>query len=303
VGPYRKPVPANRTLIDGIWSDLMDLWHSSFEVTSRGSVGLGVFVQDQATEMLDLPFLQEKVTGLTLGANTVTDTRTIQLSAGHGLTTGNSAGHIIELAHVVDGHFYQGEILSIAGDVLTVAPPMTDIYDIATTVIGTGNPNMVQDAATGVAIDGSVTPVIFTVKPLPSQSGDITRIVIATTSSNPSDLSTFGGAPALPVGITLRVKRSNGTFKNLYTYRSNFDIAIHAAGDMEPPFEPKVTGNTLHGLIARVTFNSQDKHGVVVRLDGNIDEELQVIISELMDNTASGNLIVEFLAQGSELQE
>jgi len=276
--------------------------NSLIETTDRGGKGVAVFIQDQATEMLDLPFLQEKVTGLTLGSDTVIDTHTIPLSAGHGLTTGNSKGHIIELAHVVAGHFYQGEILSIAGDVANVAPPMTNIYEVASTVVSTGNPNMVEDTATGVAIDGRVTPVIFAVKPLPSQSGDITRIVISTTSSNPSDLSTFGGAEALPIGITLRVKRSDSTFKNLYTYRSNFDIARHAAGDMEPPFEPKVTGNTLHGLIARVTFNGQDKHGVVVRLDGNVDEELQVIISELMDNTASGNLIVEFLAQGSELQ-
>ena len=275
---------------------------SPIETTDRGGQGVAVFVQDQATEMLDLLFLQEKVTGLTLGADTVIDTRTLTLSVGHGLTTANSAGHIIELAHVADNHFYQGEILSIAGDVVTVAPPMTNIYDIATTVIGTGNPNMVQDTATGVAIDGSVTPVIFTIKPLPSQSGDINRIVVATTSTNEGDLSTFGGAPALVVGMTLRVKRSDGTFKNLFTYKTNFDIAFHAAGDMEPPFTPK-GGNTTHGIIARITFNGQDKHGVTVRLDGNIDEELQVIIFELMDKTASGNLTVKFLAEGSELQD
>ena len=47
---------------------------------------------------------------------------------------------------------------------------------------------MAQDSATGVAIDGSVTPVMFSLEPQPSQSGDITLIKLATTSPNNSDL-------------------------------------------------------------------------------------------------------------------
>ena len=270
------------------------------EISERGGIGSAVYIQDQTTDMLDLPFLQSKVIDLTLAVDTVVNERDIELTAGHGLTTANSAGHIIELAHNADGHFYQGEILSVAGDTITVAPPLTDIYDVATTVIGTGNPNMAGDAATGVAIDGSVTPVIFTIRPLPGQSGDITRIIMATTSTNESDLTTFGGAPGLDVGMTLRVKRSDGTFKNLFTYRTNFDIAIH--GFDTGVFNPKL-GNSINGFIARVTFNGQSKHGVVVRLDGIQDEELQVVILELMDNTNSGNLSIKFVAEGSELQE
>jgi len=279
--------------------DKEGLPNSLIETTSRGGKGLAIFVQDQTTDMLDLLFLEEKAVGLALGLDTVIDSRTVTLSTGHGLTSANSAGHIMELAHIDEGRFYQGEILSITGDVVELSPPMSDVFAVATTSVGTGNPNMSQDAATNAAIDGSVTPVIFTIKPLPGQSGDITRIVMATTSSNESDLTTFGGAPKLTIGVTLRIKRTDGTFKNLYTYRENFDLAMH--GFDTGVYNPK-GGNATYGFAVRISFNGQDKHGVTVRLDGSFDEELQIVISELMDNTASGNLTVKFLAEGSELQ-
>lgn len=32
MGKYRNETPANRTIIQGFWSDLMDLWRDSFRV-------------------------------------------------------------------------------------------------------------------------------------------------------------------------------------------------------------------------------------------------------------------------------
>ena len=270
------------------------------EITDRGGTGLPVFLQDQTTDMLDLLFLEEKATGLSLAVDTVIGNRTLTLAASHGLTTANSAGHILEISNDLNNRFYQGAIISIAGDIVTVAPPISNAFTVADSTVGTGNPNMAQDAATGAAIDGSITPVIFTVKPLPTQSGDITRITMATTSPNESDLTTFGGAPGLAIGLLLRYKRQDGTFKNIYNYRKNFDVILH--GFDSGTFTPK-GGNTVNGFACRISFAGQDKHGVAVRLDGARNEELQIIISELMDNTASGNLSVSFNAEGSELQE
>jgi len=272
---------------------------SPIEISDRGSVGVPVYIQDQTTDMLDIPFLELKASSLTIANDTVIDERIVTLNSGHGLTAGNSKGHIIELFHTNKSTFYQGEILDVVGDIIILAPPMSEVFEVATTLVSTGNPNMCQDTATGVAIDGSVTPVIFTVKPHPTQAGDITRITMATTSSNASDLSTFGGADALEVGLTLRVKRSDGTFKNLYTYRHNYDVILH--GFDSGVFEPK-GGNAVHGFACRVSFAGQDKHGVTVRLDGSLGEELQVVVSEQMNNTGNGNISVQFLAEGSELQ-
>ena len=272
---------------------------SLIETSARGGKGLAVFIQDQTTDPLDLFFLQKKVTGLTLGINTVIGEREITLSTGHGLTTANSAGHIIDLTHTSEGHFYRGEILTITGDVVELAPPMPDIYEVATTAIYTGNANLCQDSATEAAIDGRVTPVIFSLAPSPSQSGDITVIKLATTSPNGSDLTTFGGAPPLVAGMTLRIKKSDDTYKNIFTYRTNFDIAIH--GNDIRVFAPK-SGNTTKGVVASVAFAGQGNHGVAIRLDGALGEELEIIIYELMNNTNTGNITVKFLAEGSELQ-
>ena len=272
---------------------------SPLEVSDRGGVGIPVYVQDQTTDMLDLLFLESKTSDLLLGVDTVIDDRFIILAAGHGLTNANSAGHILEVSHTLNNRFYQGEIIDITGDTVTLAPPMSDVFTVAESVVSTGNPNMCEDTATGVPVDGSVTPAIFAVKPLPSQSGDITRILFAITSKNEPDLSVFGGAEALAVGMTLRVKRADGSYKNLYTYRSNFDFAVH--GFDTATFTPK-GGNATYGFGARVTFAGQSKHGVAVRLDGALGEELQIVIFEEMDNTGSGNLTVQCVAEGSELQ-
>ena len=66
-------------------------------------------------------------------------------------------------------------------------------------------------------------------------------------------------------------------------------------------FEPK-SGNTTKGLSARVVFAGQENHGVAIRLDGALGEALELVIYELMNDTAAGNISVKFLAEGSELQ-
>jgi hypothetical protein len=273
------------------------------ETTARGGRGVAVFIQDQTTDMLDLFFLETKATGLSLDADTSAnlDLRVFTLTAGHGLTNANSQGHYIELADDLTGRFVQSEILDITGDVVTMRQPVSRIFLAASTSISTGNPNMAADAATGVVIDGSVTPVIFTIKPVGVQAGDITRILMASISDNTSDYTTFGGGSALTVGMTLRVKRPDGTFKNLYTYVDNRDFVLH--GFDEKPDDPKATGNATFGRASRITFAGQSKHGVAARLDAALGEELQIYIAELMiSGGASGNIEVKFIAEGSELQ-
>lgn len=279
---------------------LIKLLTDSFEITARGGTGLAVFIQDQTTDMLDLVFLELKATGLTLAADTDPSSRSFTLTPGHGLTNANSQGHFAEIANI-NGRFLQSQILDVTGDVVTIRQPIGDVYIANSALVSTGNPNMATDEATGAAIDGTNNPVIFTIKPLPFQSGDITRIIFTSTSDNPSDYTTFGGAPALLVGVTLRYKRSDGTFKNLFTYVNNRDLVLHGF-DTEID-APKATGNATFGRAGRITFASQGKHGVAARLDGALFEELQIVISELMINTSVGNSEVRFMAEGSELQE
>lgn len=272
---------------------------SPLETSDRGSIGVPVFLQDQTTDILNLYFLQTKATGLTLAAPTSAESRVITLAAGHGLTTANSFGHILEISSTTSGRYYQGEIISITGDVVTLDTPVGNIFTVANSVVGTGNHNLVKDTATGAIIDGSVTPVIFKVAPLPTQSGDMTKVIIAMQSANESDMSTFGGAPALTVGLTLRVKRADGSYKNIFNFKDNFDMVLPAFD--YATYNPKV-GNSIRGFLAMISFAGQENQGVAIRLDGSLGEELQVVINELMVDAGAGNTLVSLLARGSELQ-
>lgn len=278
---------------------LVETTNIPIEISSRGNKGVAVFLRDQITDTLDLYFLENKTVNLTLAADAIIDTKTIQLTSGHGLTAANSVGHILELSSTVDGKFYQGKIVNIVGDTITLGSLLNRTYLASSSVVSTGNPNLAKDAATGVAIDGTSTPVIFRVKPTPTQSGDITRLLLACTSNNESDVTTFGGAPALTSGLLFRLKKTDGTYRNLFTYRDNFDVILH--GFNYSSYIPKA-GNTLRGFVGMITFAGQANHGVAIRLDGSLGEELQIVITEAMNASASGNQTVSFIAQGSELQ-
>lgn len=269
------------------------------EITDRGDIGLAVFHQDQATELLIIPFLSSRVSGLSLAQPTVIGSHSIVLAVNHGLTTANSKGHIIELAVEESGIFYQGRIVSVAGNVVTVGPLLSNVFSPSDTIVGTGNPNLATDPATGLPIDGSVTPVIYTVKPLPGQAGDINKIVFACSSEAAGDMSTFGSAAELSRGLTLRVKRSDLSYRNIITFVNNFNLFL-GGGEIQF-YDPKL-GNSLHSVGGHITFNGQNHAGVVVRLDGNLDEELQLVVSELMDNSSVGNNNIYFFGIGSELQ-
>jgi hypothetical protein len=273
------------------------------ETNIRGGTSVGVVIEDQLSDMLDIRFLEQKATGLTLANDTDPEARYVDLAPGHGLTDANSKGHVLEVASATTHRFIQTVILGITGDRVTIRQAVGQIFTVAGAMVGTGNPNMVKDAATGVVIDGSTTPVIFTLAPLPAQAGDISRIIFASTSGNTSDFSTFGGADALTIGMTLRHKRGDGSYKNIYTYTNNADMVLHGFDTL--PDEPKATGNATYGRASKITFAGKTKHDVPVRLDGNYGggEELQIVIYELMKNGgANGNDIIHFMAQGSELQ-
>ena len=111
------------------------------------------------------------------------------------------------------------------------------------------------------------------------------------------DFTTFGSGPALTNGCVLRIKNPDGTFKNLFNFKSNSDFIEQG---FDHAFLAPKTGNTFTGFTSRVTWGGQSKHGVVIRLDGTLGEELQLIIQD--DLIASGNTRFHLTAQGHEIQ-
>lgn len=258
---------------------------SPLKISDRGVEGLPVFIQDQTSPVLSVPLLQGR-TVLTLASDTVIGSRTITLTAGHGVTD----GEIIELADNTVNKFMQSEVVvgGVSGNVITLDQPVNRVYTAAGA--------LVQGSSNNLLVDGSVTPQVFSVLPLPDQSGDMVRIILELRSSNSMDFTTFGGASELINGCVLRIKNQDGTFINLFNFKSNSDF-FEQGFDHE--FLLPKGGNVINGFVARVTWGGQSKHGVVIRLDGSLGEELQIVIQ---DDLTSGNTRFHLTAQGHEIQ-
>jgi hypothetical protein len=259
------------------------------EVSARGGRSVAVTLQDQTTGVLDLPFLQAG-SAITLAADTVVDDNDITLTAGHGLTTVANAGDVIELADNVNGSFFmQCEIVTVVGDVVTLDCPVNRIYTVAGSTV--------SHSIKGMNVLGSIaSPEIFSVEPLVNQSGDMTRIICEIRDNTGMDFETFGGLTALTNGVVIRVNNGDGTFRNLYNFKSNGDIILQS---FDHDFATNIGGGT-RGFTARITWAGQTKHGVAIRLDGAVGtgEKLEIVIQDDL----TGLTRMHWVAQGSELQ-
>lgn len=252
------------------------------EISNRGGIGVPIYIQDQTTGVLDLPFLQ-LLSAPTLAVNAVVGSRTVNLSAGHSVVVGNT----IELADSGAGNiFMQAKVLNVAANTITIDTPVNYAYQV-------GSTNIVVSAS-NMAVDGSVTPVVFVVKPLPQQKGDMVRTICSMTDATDMDFSTFGGMPALTNGCVMRVNNGNGTYRNIGNFKTNGDIARYS-------FDTNFYENkaiSIRGFSARITWGSTHKHGVIIRLDGAIGESLEMVIQDDL----TGLVTMDWMVQGSEVQ-
>ena len=245
-----------------------------------------VFIQDQATEVVDLLLGQILDTVTVLSPVTLFDT-TIDIE-----TTGHVPTHLNDefLCLKEDLAFNQTKIIGvtlIAGNqyTLTLDTPLDYAFGVESgcSVI---NVNM--------AVDGSTTPVVFAVSPAdltPTTQWDITRILGSMTHSGTPDDGKFGGIAALTKGVYSRVV--NGTVKNGFNAKTNGEFALRmydVAYASAPP-----TG--LEGTRFRRSINGPDKNGVVLRLDGaEIAEDaaqLQIVIQDDLTGIATFYVVVQ----------
>lgn len=251
------------------------------QTSARGETGLSIFMLDQTTDVLDIPFLTERSTS-TIAVETAIEDRTVEVAPGHGAQVGD----ILEIAEMATNRFIQTRILEIAVNVLAVDQPINIVYPIGTTAIISSD-NML--------VDGSSTPVIFSILPLPTQAGDMVRILIDIRGTGAMDFSTFGSESALINGCVLRIKREDGTFKNLFNWKNNGEFINRG---LDHDFLVNIGGNQ-RAFVGRSTFGGQSKRGVVIRLDGGVGEELQIVIQDNL--TAGINTEFRLIAQGHEV--
>lgn len=225
---------------------------AAYELSADGTLGLGIFVQDQTTPTL---FVK---------ANQVTNTTSLAVAAAVGDTqitvdddTGINLDDYLGLFSVDTDRFYVGTVYSRAGsNVLRLDSPVDSVFAIGDTV-GTG--------VTNLAVNGSVTPQIFSLRgadPGIDVTVDITRIIISCTTSTDVDLTKFADIDPLTKGLLMR--RTDGTVQNIINWKSNAELA----GSM---YDWTVTSTGVgqqgvDGFYSRLTFGGQSKVGVVLRV-------------------------------------
>lgn len=252
------------------------------EISNRDVIGASVFLQDQTTDPVDAK-LNEGLFESTIAVLTVIDTRTVTLAPGHGAVIGNQIAVVDPLSPTI---FFLGVVLGVAGDVLTLDSLVNRVYAIG---------SIVRIANTSLIVDGSVTPRVFSVRPIPGLVGDITRLIVSIEDDGTMDFSKFGSIAPLVNGCMLRVKRPSGEFVNLFNWKTNGDFILRS---FDHSFETK-TGGGSHSFVSRSTWGGQSKRGVVLRLDGGTGEEVQIVVQD--DLTGLDKF--EAVVQGHLIQE
>ena len=250
------------------------------EMILEANGSIPVTLQDQTTPPVILP-LSRLIAEDTVAVETVQDAYTITLAD----STGFVAGNFVFIANVaLNEIMFCEQVGAPAGNVITVDRPIDYAFPIG---------SYVSTNSTDMAVNGAVTPVIFSLRPgtvdVPI-TVDVTRIMIGIKTTEAVDLSKFGDiAGGLAFGITLR--RVDGIKSNIFNVKTNGELASIAYDIRFYDAQNVIQGQ--HGLIARLTFAGQNKMGVVVRVGP--DEDLQLIVHDDL----SGLLAFTVIAEGS----
>ena len=231
---------------------------------------------DNDTEPIDIPFAQNLGTFIlstdTVASGLTVDTLnyTFTANSGHGLVASDEI-----LLISTDRSFY-AVVITAGATQIVVDRPIDFIYPAG----------IALEINTNMAVDGSITPVIF--KAQAGLTPNFIRRVIVTMTDNASmDDTTFGGIPALSNGLVMRFV--NSFQKTIFNFKNNGDFAQWAYdlaySDKRPAGD--------YGVRSRITFGGLEKHGVVLELSGN-DEVQFVVQDDLTDLetvyiTAQGN--------------
>jgi hypothetical protein len=239
---------------------------TSGEAATVNNGALDVNIQDQTTVAID-DTLCKVVTGpYTLASNTTAGGYTIVLTSATGLTVGDTIGMFQDSTNP---RSYFGVIQSIATNTLTMDVPMPIVFTTALANLYEVNCDM--------AVDGSTTVQEFALQNNASIAVDIVRVMfLIETATSPGFDSEFGDLSALTRGCLLRVKKADGTYRNIGSgIKTNADLALYAY-DLQ--LLTSFGANSDTGVWARLTFGSPGKHGVVLRIEQN--EELQFLVQD-----------------------
>ena len=223
--------------------------------------GIDVNLQDQITEVVDV-YLFNEVGVFEIAVGAVLDSYEVEVVSNAGMLV----DHV--LCFQEGRSFMQALILAINGNTITMDSP----FDSAFTTSGG-----CSFGSRNLAVDGSVTPMVFRVGPgnlQPKEAWDIVRVMFTMVDESVMDDDTFGGIPALPRGMILR--HVNGHNKNIFNVKTNGEFALRNF-DGQYADAPK---KGFYGFRSRRTFGGQSKNGVVIRIYSAGNDQIQIIIQD-----------------------
>lgn len=190
--------------------------------------------------------------------------RVIEVVSATGITVGS---HII-LFHPGSIRFTSFMVIGVSGTTITLDGLIDFKYPAGT---------FVDVTITNMAVDGSVTPVVFGLRGTGIPAGVVleyhmTRMLFSCLTDSAVSLSEFGDIPALEKGLLFRTK--NGKYHNEWNVKTNGDFTSLMFN--WTPYDAQNVQQGQHGFGARLTYGSPSKLGVVIPLPLGMDAELVV---------------------------
>jgi hypothetical protein len=232
---------------------------------------MDVYIQDQTTQIVTSVLSQDLET-LALAEPAIINSNNITIQAGHSV----AAGDVISISQYPN--FYQGIVLNVAVNTITLDTPLDKAFTTGATIIR-GNLNL--------NVNGNVTPVIFHSKPPGNQQWDITQLVVYIIDDAAMDDTTLGGlAGGVSKGIVLR--KRNAVYDNIGNAKCHGDLK---ALGCDVVYATKVGGGE-YSMQSICQFGGQANAGVVIRVDGTRGEEVEVIVQDDLSAITRVNVVV-----------
>lgn len=224
-----------------------------------------VTIREKERETLDIYFVRN-LNSFTLAQDVVLDAYTFTANAGHNFTVG-------DIARFKQGdRFLRATVLNVATNVITIDQP----FDYAFTTQA-----ICSRATNNMAVNGSVTPVVFEISPAGTTLiDDINSISFEIIDDSAMDDTKFGGITALTRGVLLR--QVNHTQKNLSIYKKNADFQTQGTAEYSDK-----SGGGQYGFNARRIFYSPDWNNCIIRLVGTDNDALQLLIQDDLSGLTS----------------
>ena len=242
--------------------------HSSdYELAISDKGAAHILIEDN-TEQLVNGLLTQPIGGPQfLGADVVIDGYDITLTGGHTFVAG-------DFMVVAEGdRLYQGEVLSVATNVVTMDTP----FDYAFPQVGTVAIEVLND----LSVDGSVTRKVFTIGTPTTVTKNVHfrgfRINIADAGS--MDDGTFGSLAALTRGVVFRLVKNDGTRFNFTNVKTNGDLGL--------AFDNKIYTAKAGGGENSVEFTWQIARDDGIVLEIEPGDEIEAIVQDDLSTLSS----------------